>query len=102
MAPSVVAGNFHLDYRKIPYNVPSIDFIFSHDIDPASVTSNSFKMYPFVKGTPTVKNGNTLSYVLQEPLKIGTKYLIELAPEISTTNKVAFGKTVSYEVEAIG
>jgi hypothetical protein len=102
MAPSVVAGNFHLDYRKIPYNVPSIDFIFSHDIDPASVTSNSFKMYPFVKGAPIVKNGNTISYVLQEPLKIGTKYLIELAPDITTTNKVAFGKTASYEVEAIG
>lgn len=37
--PQVMGANFSLEYRKVPFDVPSIDFTFSTDLDPATVNS---------------------------------------------------------------
>ncbi len=101
-APSVVAGNWDFQYKKIPYNVPSIDITLSHNIDPKTVNANSFKISPFVPGRPEVKDGNTLRYVLDKNLEIGKRYLLGITPDIQTTLGVALSNTLTFEIEAVG
>lgn len=102
LAPTVVAGNFSLEYKKIPYNVPSIDITFSRDLDPNTVNANSVRIYPFVAGTATLKTPRTISYALGSKLSIGTTYLLQFTTDIASSQGKHLENEVSYEVEAIG
>ena len=102
LTPTVVAGNFSLEYKKIPYDVPSIDITFSRDIDPNTVNANSIRIYPFVAGTATLKTPRTVSYTLGSKLNIGTTYLLQFTTDIATTQGKKLDSEISYEIEAIG
>lgn len=39
--PEVMGANFSLEYRKVPFDVASIDFTFSTELDPATVNASS-------------------------------------------------------------
>ncbi len=83
-APTVIAGNWDFNYKKIPYNVPSIDITMSTSLKAESVTKNSVKITPFVPGTPELKDGNIVSYKLEKPLEIGKFYTLELGESIES------------------
>ncbi len=102
LAPTAVAGNFSFEYKKIPYNVPSIDITFSRDIDPATVNANSVRTYPFVAGNATLKNPRTISYALGSKLEIGTTYLLQFTTDIASTQGKKLDSEISYEIQAIG
>jgi len=102
LAPTAVAGNFSMEYKKIPYNVPSIDITFSHDIDPASVNANSVRIYPFVAGNASLKNPRTVSYALGNHLEIGKKYLLQFTTDIKSSRGTPLANEISYDIEAIG
>jgi hypothetical protein len=101
LAPTVVAGNFNLEYKKIPYNAPYIDITFSHPLDPKSVTSGNVVIYPFVPGTPSLEQGNVIRYTLGQHLEIGKKYLVELKDGITSDRGTKLESSVTYEIEAI-
>jgi uncharacterized protein YfaS (alpha-2-macroglobulin family) len=100
--PTVVAGNWDFNYKKIPYNVPSIDITLSTDLKADSITKNTVKITPFVPGTPELKDGNIISYKLEKNLEIGKFYTIELADTIESRFGKSIGKPILYEIEAIG
>jgi hypothetical protein len=102
LTPTVVAGNFSLEYKKIPHDVPSIDITFSRDLDPSTISANSVRIYPFVAGTATLKTPNTISYALSSKLTIGTTYLLEFSTDIASTQGKRLENEIRYEIEAIG
>ena len=89
-APTVIAGNWNFNYKKIPYNVPSIDITMSTSLKSESITKNTVKITPYVPGTPELKDGNIVSYKLEKPLEIGKFYTLELSDSIESK----FGKTL--------
>ncbi len=102
LAPTVVAGNFSLENKKIPYNVPSIDITFSEDLDPNTINANSVRIFPFVTGAATLKNPRTVSYALSAKLAIGTTYLLQFTTDIASVKGKKLESEISYEIEAIG
>jgi hypothetical protein len=101
-APTVLAGNWDFNYKKIPYDVPSIDITLSTDLKGETINKNTVKITPFIPGTPELKNGNTISYKLEKNLEIGKFYTIELASTIESQFGKPIGKPILYEIEAIG
>lgn len=47
--PSVSGANFSLEYRKVPFDVKSLDITFSTDLEETSVTPKSVTLAPFVE-----------------------------------------------------
>lgn len=99
--PSVLAGNWDFQYRKIPYDVPSIDLTLSKDLDASSVNANTVHIAPYVEGGAELKNGNVISYKLSKPMKIGDRYTIMLGADISSAYGVKLGRDITYEFEAV-
>lgn len=100
-APSVVAGNWSFEYKKIPYDVPSIDITFSRELDANSISKETVQFAPYIQGTPSLKDGNTISYKLDSKLKIGEHYMITLSSDIKSKYGAKIGRDISYEFEAI-
>ncbi len=99
--PSVSGANFSLEYRKIPFDVPSVDFTFSTDLDPASITAESVKVSPALLGAPTLKDGNVVSFALTEKMKIGEKYAFSLSADIASKRGKKMDREATFEVEAV-
>ncbi|MFZ4461350.1 MAG: Ig-like domain-containing protein [Patescibacteria group bacterium] len=100
-APSVIAGNWSFEYKKIPYDVPSIDITFSRELDANSISKETVRFAPYIQGTPSLKDGNTISYKLDSKLKIGEHYMITLSSDIKSKYGAKIGRDISYEFEAI-
>ncbi|MDD4151618.1 MAG: MG2 domain-containing protein, partial [Candidatus Gracilibacteria bacterium] len=80
----VVSGNFDIDYKKIPYNIPSIELKFNKKIDEKTVTNKNFTIRPEIKGKIKVE-GNTIKYVFdQAKLPVGTEIEVNATSEIKT------------------
>ena len=99
--PEVMGANFSLEYRKIPFDVTSLDIIFSSDMDPASVTSKSITLSPFIEGKASVKNGNIISYTLDRKLTIGEKYTLTIASSVASKYGISLGHDLIITFEAI-
>lgn len=82
--PQVMGANFSLEYRKVPFDVPSIDFTFSTDIDPATVNAASVTVSSGLSGYPSLKSGNVVSIALQQKMTVGEKYVFTLSKDIAT------------------
>lgn len=80
--PTVSGTNFSLEYRKIPFDTKSIDITFSTDIDGTSLTKKNITLSPFIEGRPTLKDKNTVSYVLDKHLVVGETYTFVIGSDI--------------------
>lgn len=99
--PMVSGANFSLEYRKIPFDAPSIDISFSTDLDPASVTNKNVTISPFVEGKGSIKNGNTVSYALDKKLTVGEIYTFTIGADVRSTYGKALGQEQVFTIEAI-
>ncbi len=99
--PTVVGGNFDFGYRKIPYNVPSIDFTFSTALDPATVSNRTVTVSPAVAGMAALSSENVVSYRLSERLEIGKRYVFTLSADIATPSGIRMGTERTFELEAV-
>lgn len=101
IVPAVSGANFSLEYRKIPFNMKSLDITFSTNIDPPSLTNKNITMSPFVEGTVSLKDGNTVSYVLGKNLQIGEIYTLTIGSDIRSVYGKELGKEQIFTIEAI-
>ncbi len=97
----MLAANFSLEYRKIPFDVPSVDFTLSQEIDPASVNASTFTVSPALSGYASVKNGNVVSFALSEKMAVGSKYVFTLSKDVSSLRGKPLGKDYVIELEAV-
>ncbi|MBW7954842.1 hypothetical protein H3C61_03440 [Candidatus Gracilibacteria bacterium] len=97
----ISGGNFDLGIKKIPYNTKSIDLSFSKKIDKESVSKDIFKITPEVPGILELKNDNTLSFKLEESLKIGQDYTILISKNLKSINGEKLEDDILYIVSAV-
>ncbi|MDD2486750.1 MAG: MG2 domain-containing protein [Candidatus Gracilibacteria bacterium] len=100
MIPQVSGANFSLEYRKIPFDVKSIDIDFNVSLDNGSIEKN-VTLSPLIPGKAELKNGNTISYVLDSKLKIGEQYTIYIKKDLKSANGVNIKNDVLITFEAI-
>lgn len=100
--PQVMGANFSLEYRKVPFDVPSIDFTFSTDLDPATVNASNVTISSGLSGYPSLKSGNVVSIALQQKMTVGEKYVFTLSKDIATPRGKKLGADYVVEVEAVG
>jgi hypothetical protein len=81
--------------------VPSVDFTFSTDLDPASITAESVKVSPALLGVPVLKDANVVSFALTEKMKIGEKYAFSLSADIASKRGKKMDREATFEVEAV-
>jgi len=99
--PQVEGANFSIEYKKVPFDIPSLDITFSSEISAKSVTAKSVKLSPFVDGQASVKDKNTISYTLSKKMTIGEEYVFEIADSVTTADGKTIGKTYLYTFQAI-
>ncbi len=99
--PSVSGANFSLEYRKIPFDVKSIDITFSTPLDATSLTANSVTISPFVEGAASIKDKNTISYTLTKKLVVGESYTLTIASGIRSSYGKELGSEQIFSFEAI-
>lgn len=99
--PQVLGANFSLEYRKIPFDVPSVDFTLSVPLDPATVNASTVTVSPSVPGSVSVKNSNIVSFALSEKLEIGSRYVFTLSKDIASKSGKALGRDYVVELEAV-
>lgn len=93
-------ANFDLISGKIPYNTKSIDFTLSQDISTASLDSKALIITPHIEGNLLIKNKNTLSFVLKEPLVLWEDYQIFLANTITDSHGKTLWDDIFYLLKA--
>lgn len=99
--PTVSGANFSLEYRKIPFDAPSLDISFSTDLDPASVTGKNVTLSPFVEGKTGIKDGNTVSYTLDKKLTVGEIYTFTIGADVRSQYGKEIGQEQVFTIEAI-
>lgn len=97
-----MGANFSLEYRKIPFDVPSVEFTLSSEIDPSTVNSNTVTVSPNLAGYPSLKSGNVVSFALSEKMTVGSKYVFTLSKDIATPRGKTLGADYVVEIEAVG
>lgn len=100
--PEVLGANFSLEYRKIPFDVASVDFTFSTELDPATVNPANVSVSPSLSGYPSLKSGNVVSFALSEKMAVGSKYVFTLSKDIATPRGKKLGSDFVVEIEAVG
>lgn len=97
----VEGANFSLEYRKIPFDTKSIDITFSSNLDPASLTNKNVILSPFVEGKVSLKDGNTVSYILDKKLAISETYTLNIGSGIRSIYGKELGSEQIFTIEAI-
>lgn len=100
--PEVMGANFSLEYRKVPFDVASVDFTFSTELDASSVNSANVTVSPGLSGYPSLKSGNVVSFALSEKMTVGSKYVFTLSKDIATPRGKKLGSDFVVEIEAVG
>ncbi len=84
ISPQVISGNFDIDYKKIPYNIPYIELKFNKKIDAKSVNEKSFTISPKIDGKISV-SWDTIRYTFDKPkLDIWTEIEVNATKDIKT------------------
>ena len=99
LVPEVVGASFDLEYRRVPFNIPKIDFVFS--IPMQSVASGSITVSPAIPGYPVLTSAKTVSYVLNAPLTVGDSYVFTLTGTLASAYGKPLGTAKSYEIQAV-
>lgn len=99
--PKVEGANFSLEYRKIPFDVASVDFVFSTPLDANSVSASTVSVSPGISGSASLKSNNVVSFALSEKLTVGSRYVFTLSKDIATPRGKKLGTDYVVEVEAV-
>gem|GEM_PF-5515436 len=68
--PQVMGASFDLNYKKVPYDTEKLEFTFSTELDPSSITGSVFTISPEVEGELELVSPNVLRYNLSEELDL--------------------------------
>lgn len=98
--PQILGANFSLEYRKIPFDVASIEVTFSTNLDPASLGAKNISLSPFIEGRASIQ-GNTVSYALDKKLTIGETYTLSVGSDIRSIYGKELGQDHIFTIEAI-
>lgn len=96
----IIDANFDLNIKKVPFNTKSIDIIFSKNLDKSTIIKDNFSISPYVKWTLELKDNNTISYKLEENLKIWFDYVITIKKNIKSTSHNNLDKDITYIIKA--
>ena len=100
--PTVVGANVSLEYRKVPYNVKSLDVIFSTPLSADTVNAKNVTLAPYVEGTVSLINEKTVRYTLVKPLTIDENYILTISKNVHSSHDVALADDFVYNFRAIG
>lgn len=95
----IIDANFDLNLKKVPYNTKSIDIVFSKDLDEKSISKANFSITPEVKWSVVLKDKNTISYILEENLKIWFDYVITIKKDIKSSSHNNLDKDFTYIIK---
>ncbi len=97
----VSSANFDLGIKKLPYNVRTIDITFSTNIWVESVSKDIFKITPEVPWVLSLSAPNTLSYKMDESLRIGQDYTIQISKNLLSEKNTWLENDIVYIVSAV-
>lgn len=100
--PTVIGGNVSLEYRKIPYNVESLDITFSTPLSTETVNAKNVTLSPYVEGQVSLVNDSTIRYKLAKPLTIDENYILTVSKEVTSNHGVNLSDDFVYNFKAIG
>lgn len=89
-------ANFDLNVKKIPFNSKTIDLTFSKNIDKSSFSKDIFSISPNILWNISLKNSNTLSFSLQENLKLWQDYIITIKNTLKSVDWDVLDKDIIY------
>ncbi len=98
---TVLWGNFDMNYRKLPFDQKSIDFVLSKELDQTSVKNENFEISPKVDGTWSMKDDKTLSFTFGEKLTVGDEITFTLKSSLISKKWEALGQDYNYDIHIV-